>query len=156
MSRIKSSLSDAAQKTAGAALQGALVDMIDLSLAGKQAHWNVYGHHFRSLHLELDEIVTHARTAADTLAERAVAIGLSPDGRAGTIAAESSLPALSEGPLPDSEVVTLLVDQITTIVSSMRERIDATADPDPVTQDLLIGITAELEKQSWMLQAQQD
>ncbi|NED93094.1 DNA starvation/stationary phase protection protein, partial [Streptomyces sp. SID11233] len=29
-----------------------------------------------------------------------------------------------------------------------------TADADQVTQDLLIGLAAELEKQSWMFQAE--
>ncbi|WP_425301687.1 hypothetical protein [Nocardia farcinica] len=36
----------------------------------------------------------------------------------------------------------------------MRERIEATDTADPVTQDLFIEITAELEKQRWMFQAQ--
>ncbi|NUP15854.1 MAG: DNA starvation/stationary phase protection protein, partial [Streptomyces sp.] len=36
----------------------------------------------------------------------------------------------------------------------LRERIDATDKADPVTQDLLIGITAELEKQRWMFEAE--
>jgi starvation-inducible DNA-binding protein len=41
----------------GAELQGVLIDLIDLSLLGKQAHWNLYGAHFRPLHLQLDEFV---------------------------------------------------------------------------------------------------
>ncbi|NEE41508.1 DNA starvation/stationary phase protection protein, partial [Streptomyces sp. SID7982] len=36
----------------------------------------------------------------------------------------------------------------------MRERIEATDEPDPVTQDLLIALTAELEKHAWMFQAE--
>jgi starvation-inducible DNA-binding protein len=36
----------------------------------------------------------------------------------------------------------------------MRRRIHDTADTDPITQDLLIGATAVLEKQHWMLQAE--
>jgi starvation-inducible DNA-binding protein len=37
----------------------------------------------------------------------------------------------------------------------MRDRIDRAGRVDPVTQDLLIQITADLEKQSWMFQAEQ-
>ncbi|MGH3266249.1 MAG: hypothetical protein ACRDNS_30130, partial [Trebonia sp.] len=38
-------------------LQGMLVDLVDLALIGKHAHWNVEGRHFRSVHHELDELV---------------------------------------------------------------------------------------------------
>ena len=52
-----------------AALQAAVVLMVDLQLQAKQAHWNVVGRSFRSLHTHLDEIVELARDAADTFAE---------------------------------------------------------------------------------------
>ncbi|MFC8720417.1 Dps family protein, partial [Kitasatospora sp. NPDC057198] len=68
-------LADHDRDTAGEALQGALVDLVDLSLIGKQAHWNLYGPRFRSVHLQLDEVVATARDFADQVAERASAIG---------------------------------------------------------------------------------
>ncbi|THV38591.1 Dps family protein [Glycomyces buryatensis] len=154
MSTVRSSLSDENRDTTAEALQGALVDLIDLSLVGKQAHWNVYGRNFRSLHLQLDDIVTSARNAADTVAERAIAIGVSADGRAATIADNTSMPKIREGQIADSEVVTLFIEAYTSIIGRMRERIAATESADPVSQDILIGITAELEKQSWMFQAE--
>ncbi|QSB06583.1 Dps family protein [Natronoglycomyces albus] len=154
MSTIKSTLSDENRDVAGEALQGALVDLLDLSLLGKQAHWNVYGRNFRSLHLQLDEIVVAARNSADTVAERAIAIGTSADGRAQTIADTTGLPKFVEGPVADSEVVSIFIEAYTRIVTRMRERIDTTESADPVTQDILIAITQELEKQSWMFQAE--
>ena len=36
-------------------LQATLVELIDLSLQAKQAHWNVVGPAFRGVHLFLDE-----------------------------------------------------------------------------------------------------
>src|SRR5687768_1817481 len=83
---VKSPLSDADLTTVSEALQGALVDLIDLSLVAKQVHWNVVGPRFRSVHLQLDEVVDIARTHSDTVAERASALGVSPDGRAATVA----------------------------------------------------------------------
>ncbi|WP_460546312.1 Dps family protein [Glycomyces halotolerans] len=154
MTTVRSSLSDEHREITSGALQGALVDLLDLALIGKQAHWNVYGKQFRSLHLQLDEIVTSARNAADTVAERAIAIGASADGRASTVAAESSAPKIEAGQIADTEVVALFIDAYTSIISKMRERIEAVESADPVTQDILIGITAELEKQSWMFQAE--
>jgi starvation-inducible DNA-binding protein len=42
-------------------LQRVLVDLIELHLQGKQAHWNIVGTNFRDVHLQLDEIVEFAR-----------------------------------------------------------------------------------------------
>ena len=44
-------------------LQEVLVDLIELHLQGKQAHWNLIGTNFRDLHLQIDEIVDIAREA---------------------------------------------------------------------------------------------
>src|SRR4051794_16912838 len=82
-------------------LQRALVALIDLSLMGKHGHWNVVGPNFRSLHLELDELIDAWRDAADAVGERIAALGGFPDGRAQTVAARSPLPTLTEGPQPD-------------------------------------------------------
>ena len=51
-------------------LQKVLVDLVELHLQGKQAHWNLVGTNFRDLHLQLDSIVDIAREAADMIAER--------------------------------------------------------------------------------------
>jgi starvation-inducible DNA-binding protein len=51
-------------------------------------------------------------------------------------------------------VVEVIAETLGEAIGRLRERIDATAQPDPVTQDLLIGITAELEKQRWMFEAE--
>src|SRR6202020_2836354 len=78
-------------------LQRVLVDLIELHLQGKQAHWNLVGTNFRDLHLQLDEIVDSAREAADTIAERMRALDAVPDGRTDTVAATTSVPAAPAG-----------------------------------------------------------
>jgi hypothetical protein len=40
----------------GQELQATLVELVDLSLIGKQLHWTVVGPNFRPLHLQLDEL----------------------------------------------------------------------------------------------------
>lgn len=154
MVAVKSPLSDEERKPVGMALQGALVDLVDLSLLAKQAHWNLTGKHFRSLHLQLDEIVELARTHMDVMAERAIAIGVNPDGRASTVAAQSRVPQLDAGYIADDKVVAAFSDILESIIQRFRERIRATDEPDQVTQDLLIAAAQELEKQHWMIQAQ--
>ncbi|MEU3922192.1 DNA starvation/stationary phase protection protein [Streptomyces sp. NPDC029004] len=154
MSVVKSSLSEADLKTVGDALRGALVDLVDLALVAKQVHWNVVGPRFRSVHLQLDEVVDTARQHSDTVAERASAIGVTPDGRAATVAAQSAIGAVPEGWIKDGDAVRTLVDALGAVTGRMRERIEVTADPDPVSQDVLIGLTADLEKHAWMFQAE--
>ncbi|MEU3569829.1 DNA starvation/stationary phase protection protein [Kitasatospora sp. NPDC036755] len=151
---ISSPLPEAERKTVGNALQGTLVDLLDLSLVAKQAHWNLYGPRFRSVHLQLDEVVATARDFADQVAERAAAIGVSPDGRAATVAATSGLPGFPEGWTADKAVVEHLVTAFAAVIGRLRVHIEETGPADPVSQDLLIGLTAELEKHSWMFQAE--
>ncbi|MEU3050534.1 MULTISPECIES: DNA starvation/stationary phase protection protein [unclassified Streptomyces] len=154
MSVVKSPLSETDLKAVGEALRGALVDLVDLALVAKQVHWNVVGPRFRSVHLQLDEVVDTARQHSDTVAERASAIGVNPDGRAGTVAAQSAIGTVPEGWIQDTDAVKALVDALGAVIGRMRERIEATEKPDPVSQDILISLTADLEKHAWMFQAE--
>src|SRR5436305_7494347 len=85
----------------GHQLQATLVELVDLSLVGKQLHWNVVGPLFRPLHLQLDELVDSWRELADTVAERAVATGFAPDGQAAAIAAGTEIAPVEPGAIDD-------------------------------------------------------
>lgn len=154
MSVVKSPLSESDLKLVGDALQGALIDLIDLSLVAKQVHWNVVGPRFRSVHLQLDEVVTTARQHSDTVAERASAVGVNPDGRSATLARTTAIDTVPDGWIKDVDAVQALVDALGVVIGRMRSRIEATAEPDPVTQDILITLTRDLEKHAWMFQAE--
>ncbi|GAA2211220.1 DNA starvation/stationary phase protection protein [Nonomuraea monospora] len=154
MATITGPLSGDAKNTVAEALQGALVDLIDLSLVAKQAHWNLIGTHFRSIHLQLDEVVALARTHMDTIAERAVALGVNPDGRAATISRSSKLQQPESGWIEDGKVLATITDVLDGVSKRMYERIRATEEADPVSQDLLIAVAQEIDKQHWMFQAQ--
>lgn len=151
---VKSPLPDDALKTVAEALQGALLDLVDLSLAAKQIHWNVVGPRFRSIHLQLDEVVASARTHSDTVAERASALGVPPDGRAATVASGSGMGTTPAGWIKDTDAVRAMVDALGAVITRMRDRVSATGEADPISQDLFIGITADLEKHHWMFQAE--
>ncbi len=135
-------------------LQSTLVELLDLALQGKQAHWNVTGPNFRSVHLELDEIVDAARLATDRVAERIVTIGLAPDGRSGAIAAAQPFAAFPAGRAGTAQVVEHIGAVIDELTGRLRERIVRLGEVDPVSQGILIDIDEELEKQAWMLRAQ--
>jgi starvation-inducible DNA-binding protein len=153
-SPISSPLGQAEQDAVGEVLQSTLVDLIDLSLIAKQAHWNIVGKNFRSVHLQLDELVTLARTYTDEVAERASALGVSPNGKARTVA-DNSVLDFPEGWQDEDTVITTIVSALAQLIERLRTRIEATDKPDLVTQDLLIEITKQVEQAHWMWQAQQ-
>ncbi|MEU3410308.1 DNA starvation/stationary phase protection protein [Streptomyces sp. NPDC006658] len=154
MTIITGPLAEQERDATGALLQSTLVDLLDLSLLAKQAHWNVYGPRFRAVHQQFDEVVSTARDYADQVAERAAALGVSPDGRAATVAGTSGLPAFVPGWIDDEKAVESLVQVFSTLIARMRTRIGEAGPTDAVTQDLFISLTAVLERQSWMFQAE--
>jgi starvation-inducible DNA-binding protein len=137
------------------AMQRSLVELIDLSLQGKQAHWNLHGPNFRSVHLQLDEIIDSLRNGSDEVAERIVTIGFTPDGRASTVAEHSALDQFPEGALTVEDAIHFISDRLAGVITRLREAIGQVDERDPVSGDLLIGLTRELEKHLWMLQAQE-
>ncbi len=151
---VKSTLRDEDLKTVGEALQGALVDLVDLSLVAKQIHWNVVGPRFRSIHLQLDDVVDTARSYSDTVAERASALGLPPDGRSSTVSAASRIDKVTDGWQKDTDAVRTMVGALEAVISGARERMRSVSEPDPVTEDIFIQLTGDLEKHHWMFQAE--
>jgi starvation-inducible DNA-binding protein len=135
-------------------LQQVLVDLVELHLQGKQAHWNVIGTNFRDLHLQLDEIVDIAREASDTVAERMRALNAVPDGRTDTVAASTTLPVFPPAEQNTTETVDLITNRIYAAVSTIRTVHDAVDALDPSTSDLLHEIIDSLEKQAWMLKSE--
>ncbi len=135
-------------------LQKVLVDLIELHLQGKQAHWNLVGTNFRDLHLQLDEIVDIAREAADTVAERMRALDAIPDGRSDTVAATTSVPTIASGLLSTIEVVDAITTLLYATVDTVRAVHDDVDAADPSTADLLHSIIADLEKQAWMVKSE--
>ena len=151
---IPSTLDDQARATTGGALQATLVDLIDLSLVAKQAHWNLIGRQFHDVHLHLDELVDTARKYSDTVAERMAAIGVPPDGRATTVTEKSAVPPFNDGWVSDRDVIAQIFESVDVVVRALRPRLDDTEKSDLVTQDLLIEIVGQLEEARWMWQAQ--
>jgi len=135
-------------------LQRVLVDLIELQLQGKQAHWNVVGTNFRDLHLQLDELVDAAREASDTIAERMRALDAVRDGRSDTVAATTSLPQFPAGEQNTADVVDLVTSRVYAAVDTARNVHDDVDAADPSTADLLHQIIDALEKLAWMIKAE--
>jgi len=135
-------------------LQKVLVDLVELHVQCKQAHWNLVGKNFRDLHLQLDEIVTDARLFADETAERMRALHAVPDGRSQTVAKSSSLDPFPMGLVSTTDTVQLVVGMLDATVGTMRDVHDQVDEEDPTTADLLHGFIEKLEQYAWMVDAE--
>jgi starvation-inducible DNA-binding protein len=143
-----------ARDAVGQQLQATLVELVDLSLLGKQLHWTVVGPLFRPLHLQLDELIDSWRALADTVAERAVAIGFYPDGQSATVARDTPVRGVERGELEDHVVVRELTDRLAAVAERARERMDRLGELDAATQDVVIEVVRALEQQLWMIRVQ--
>jgi starvation-inducible DNA-binding protein len=135
-------------------LQQVLVDLIELHLQGKQAHWNVVGTNFRDLHLQLDELVDFARVASDTVAERMRALDAVPDGRSDTVADGTTLPQFPAYEHNTTEVVELITGRAYAAVETIRAVHDAVDAEDPSTADILHQLIDGLEKLAWLIKSE--
>ena len=135
-------------------LQSVLVDLIELQLQGKQAHWNAVGRNFRDTHLQLDEVVAAARTFGDEVAERMRALHAVPDGRSAVVSAMTTLPEYPAGEVDTIETIDLITVRIERTVATMREVHDDVDEEDPASADLLHAVIARLEQLAWMVSAE--
>ncbi|MGM7678786.1 Dps family protein [Microbacterium sp. A94] len=143
-----------ASKELSAHLQAVLVDLIELSSQGKQAHWNVVGRNFRDTHRQLDEIIEAARMFSDTVAERMRAMHAVPDGRSDVVASTTTLPEYPQGEVDTAETVDLITVRLEATVGTMREVHDGVDSEDPTSADILHAIIEKLEQFAWMVSAE--
>ena len=147
---VKSPLSDADLKTVSEALPGALVDLVDLALVAKQIHWNVVGPRFRSVISSSTNSSTPRGPTPTPWPSAPPLSGVSPDGRAATVAVGSGIGVTPRVGRRHHRRAARMVDALGAVIGRMRERVKSTGEPDPVSQDIFIRITADLEKHHWM------
>lgn len=143
-----------ASETLSENLQKVLVDLIELSLQGKQAHWNVVGRNFRDTHLQLDEIIEAARAFSDDVAERMRALHALPDGRSDVVAQSTTLPEFPQGEIATTDVIDLMTERLDAVASTCRDVHDDVDEEDPTSADLLHAILEKIEQLSWMVSAE--
>ncbi len=148
------SLGEHQRDEVGNQLQALLVELVDLSLLGKQLHWSVTGPLFKPLHEHLDELVDAWRELSDLVAERAVAVGYFPDGQSAAVSASSGLRGVERGALEDHIVVRELTTRVADVAERARERMDRLGEIDAASQDVVIEVVRALEQQLWMIRAQ--
>jgi len=135
-------------------LSARLADAIDLAAQVKHAHWNVKGPHFIALHELFDKIAEDIEEHVDTIAERITALGGTAHGTVASVARTTSLP-----PYPQDIVEGLQhVDALSNALADFGKKVrKAIADTDEIgdadTADLFTGISRQLDKHLWFLEA---
>jgi starvation-inducible DNA-binding protein len=134
-------------------LQKQLSTYNDLHLTLKHVHWNVVGPNFIGVHEMIDPQVDLVRGYADEVAERIATLGGSPQGTPGSILKDRTWDDYSVGRDTVQAHLAALDLVYNGVIEDTRRGIGETEEADPVTQDILIGHSAELEKFQWFVRA---
>jgi starvation-inducible DNA-binding protein len=138
----------------GKQLQLTLVELIALSLAGKQLQWTCYGREFVSVHRHLGRLVDEWRALEDLVALRAATVGVALDGTAGAVIELDDHRPLEPGFTEVGSAIERLCSQLWDVALRVRQRGDLLGPLDAVSQHILIEVQRMLEEQLWMLRAQ--
>lgn len=131
-----------------------LADLIDLASQTKQAHWNVKGPHFIALHELYDKLYAEFGGPIDDSAERIAALGGTVRGTIRQAAAASRVPEFAPESFDGREVTMNLAARYAAVAKSVRAAIDRSASlGDADTADLLTGLSRQLDKALWFLEA---
>lgn len=150
----RNDLPQAARAELAGLLNRHLAIALDLSMQCKQAHWNVKGPSFQSLHELFDSLAANAQNDADELAERCVALGGTAEGTVHVAARVSHLKPYPLDAVAGMDHVKALADAHATYGKSLREAIgkaDQLEDAD--TADLFTELSRQADKNLWFLEA---
>ena len=135
-------------------LNQALADTLDLYSQLKQAHWNLKGKDFYSLHLLFDEFAAHAEGWVDEIAERVTALGGYATGTVRMSAADTSLPEYPTDAVDGAEHTKAVVERLGLYANKVRSAIDSTDEMgDMTTADLFTEISRQVDKDLWFAEA---
>ena len=154
MNKTKNDMPEALRTQVVELLNARLSDAIELRLQTKQAHWNVKGPNFIALHKLFDELYDEVGEHVDDLAERLVALGGVAEGLSSVVAKKNTLPAY---PLADTDW-RQHVDALSTALAAFGKQARAGIDQsdklgDKDTADLFTGISRDIDKALWMVEA---
>lgn len=154
LTHTRNSLPEKTRIEIAALLQARLADSIDLMMQAKQAHWNVKGLHFISLHELFDKVYKDTGEYVDLIAERIVQLGGAAQGTIKSAAKASGMP---EYPLDISsghKHVSDLAHALSFYGEMIREAIALSTElEDAGTADLFTEVSRGVDKNLWFVEA---
>lgn len=135
-------------------LQGTLTDTIALTLAVKQAHWNLKGPGFIGVHELLDDVADRLREGADLMAERIVILGGIAKGTVEIAAEESKMSPYPTEIIHIQDHIDALKERMLAVGERVRKGMDAAGEAgDEDTADLLTEVSRAIDKDAWFVGA---
>jgi starvation-inducible DNA-binding protein len=134
-------------------LQGRLYALTDLHLTLKHVHWNVVGPHFIAVHEMLDPQVDAVREFADQVAERIATLGGSAIGVPGALVQGRTWDDYSLNRAGAIEHLGALDLVYSGVIADHRSVIEEVSQLDPITEDLLIAQSGQMEQFHWFVRA---
>ena len=135
-------------------LNANLKETIALTLAVKQAHWNLKGRGFIGVHELLDDVADRLRDGADLMAERAAILGGFAEGTIEAVAKDATLEAY---PIEESDIekhIEALKTRFMYVGGKLRDAMDEAADAgDEDTADLFTEVSRGVDKDAWFIGA---
>jgi starvation-inducible DNA-binding protein len=154
MYKTKIDLSEKVRRNIIVILNDRLANAIDLQSQVKQAHWNVKGPHFIALHELFDKISDVVFEQIDEIAERVTSLGGTAEGTVAVAAKRSKLKNYPLSITAGKDHLFYLSTQIAAFGKSVRAAIADTDElGDADTADLFTGISRDLDKYLWFLEA---
>ena len=154
MHKTRNDLPDNTRKAMIALLNARVIDAIDLRLAVKQAHWNVKGPNFIALHELFDQIQARVDGFVDEIAERSVTLGGVVVGTTQAVEKGSNLDPYPTDLTDEKGHLQALADRIAAFGKLAREAIDAADEAgDKDTADLFTGVSKQMDKDLWFIEA---
>lgn len=150
----RNSLPEKARMKLSAILSVQLLQAIDLFMQTKQAHWNVTGKNFKSVHELFDDVAEQSEEWADLLAERMRQLGTEAIGSAAAITQASGLAAYPTGISAASEHLTAVADRLAHFGKEIRSAIDECSKlGDANSADICTSISRAADKALWMVES---
>jgi starvation-inducible DNA-binding protein len=154
MYKTKIDLSEKTRRNVIVILNDSLSDAIDLQSQVKQAHWNVKGPNFISLHELFDKISDAMLEQIDEIAERITSLGGTAEGTVAVAARRSKLKNYPLSITSGRDHLLYLSTQLSVFGKAVRSAIGKTGElGDADTADLFTQLSREIDKYLWFLEA---